>query len=433
MSMRLANNVGSLTAQRNLGRSTSAMNRSLERLSSGFKVNRGADGPAALVISEKLRAQVAGLNQAIENSEKAVSVVQTAEGALNEINSLLVKVRSLALDSANSGVNDADALAANQAEINNVLETIDRIANNTQFSTKKLLNGESGVTGTTNDTDVTFLRATADTQENTYSISVSQAGGRATRDAATVQTAATTADEILTVNGVAITIASGSDQTAVIDRVNEFTSQTGVVADDQGAGGATRFYSLNFGEDASITVVSDTAAGVDTTGVGTTALVDSGENIEVDITPAGGSATTYIGSGNLLEVDSGVAKGLLLQFAADTDHSRGHHQHRDRWPRHRADRQQLTGVPDRSEPESDGGNCHQQGNRRLPGARTDRKCVFQPEPDQRRVSRELRKTLWPLSMPPLTRSPICVVLWVPSSKTRWSPRQPTCARRWRTP
>ena len=137
MSLKLANNVGALNAQNNLNRSSNAMNKSLERLSSGLKVNRGADGPAALVISEKQRAQIAGLQQAIDNTDKGVSVVQTAEGALTEINSLLVKIRGLALDSANSGVNDDDALAANQAEINNALDTIDRIANNTQFGTKK--------------------------------------------------------------------------------------------------------------------------------------------------------------------------------------------------------------------------------------------------------------------------------------------------------
>ena len=89
MSLVIANNPLALTAQHNLGRSTSALQRSLERLSSGFKINRGADGPAALVISEKQRAQIAGLNAAIANSEKAVSLVQTAEGALSEINNLL--------------------------------------------------------------------------------------------------------------------------------------------------------------------------------------------------------------------------------------------------------------------------------------------------------------------------------------------------------
>ena len=78
MSITLANNVGALNAQQNLNRSTTSLNKSLERLSSGLKINRGADGPAGLVISEKQRAQIAGLKQAIQNSEKATSMVQTA-------------------------------------------------------------------------------------------------------------------------------------------------------------------------------------------------------------------------------------------------------------------------------------------------------------------------------------------------------------------
>ncbi len=85
------------------------------------------------------------LKTAIDNTEKAASLVQTAEGALAEINNLLVQVRSLALDSANTGVNDQDALDANQAEIDNALDTINRIANNTQFGQKKLLDGSAGI------------------------------------------------------------------------------------------------------------------------------------------------------------------------------------------------------------------------------------------------------------------------------------------------
>src|SRR2546423_887425 len=141
MALAINHNIASLTAQDNLTRTSSMLSKSLERLSSGLKINRGADGPAALVISEEQRAQITGLNQAIENTTKAVSMVQTAEGALNEINRLLLKARGLALDSANAGVNDADAQAANQSELSNLLETIDRIANNTQFGTKRLLNG----------------------------------------------------------------------------------------------------------------------------------------------------------------------------------------------------------------------------------------------------------------------------------------------------
>src|SRR5579862_5140057 len=119
MSLSITNNVASLTAQTNLNRTSTMLSTSLERLSSGLKINRGADGPAALVISEEQRAQIAGLNTAIDNTSKAVSLVQTTEGALNEVNSLLDKIRSLALDSANSAVNDSTALAANQAEVSN--------------------------------------------------------------------------------------------------------------------------------------------------------------------------------------------------------------------------------------------------------------------------------------------------------------------------
>ena len=179
MPLTITNNVSSLTAQHNVGRSNKALKTSLERLSSGLKVNRGADGPAALVISEKQRLQIAGLRTAIDNTEKAVSLVQTAEGALNEINSLLTKVRSLAIDSANAGVNDDDSFQANQAEIANALETIDRIANNTQFGTKKLLDGSSGISGTPSDPNVmTFLKGTNSTLEGSYVVEVDTAGTR---------------------------------------------------------------------------------------------------------------------------------------------------------------------------------------------------------------------------------------------------------------
>ena len=313
MALTIANNVSSLIAQNNLGRSTSALNKSLERLSSGFKVNRGADGPAALVISEKQRAQIAGLEQAIENSDKAVAVVQTAEGALNEINSLLVKVRSLAIDSANSGVLDADAQAANQAEIGNALDTINRIANNTQFGTKKLLDGSAGIDGTASDTDVTFLKATSDTAAGTYDLVVTTTGKRANVEAVTAQTQALAADESLTLNGVSVSLSAGLSQTEVANRINEFTSQTGVIADANGTGSTTRLYSVAYGTDANISVTSSLANAVNSSGFGTTERTGTGANLVATV-----DGTTFNGSGNTLTVNSGVARGLSVAFAAQT-------------------------------------------------------------------------------------------------------------------
>ncbi len=232
MALVIANNVASLTAQHNLSRTTNSLSRSLERLSSGLKINRGADGPAALVISEQQRAQIAGLQSAIDNTSKAVSLVQTTEGALNEINSLLVKIRGLALDSANAGVHDANSLAANQAEVTNALATIDRIANNTQFGTKKVLDGSAGFSGTPSDSDITFLKATSDASAGTYAVNITTAAERAVVKVSTIQTAALAQDETLTINGVSVSLASGSTTTQVQGRINEFTAQTGVVAEN---------------------------------------------------------------------------------------------------------------------------------------------------------------------------------------------------------
>ena len=262
MTLSIANNVGALNAQHNLNKSSNMLNRSIERLSSGFKINRGADGPAALVISEKQRAQIAGLRAAIDNTEKAVSVVQTAEGALGEINSLLVKIRSLAIDSANSGVNDEDALAANQAEIANALDTINRIANNTQFGEKKLLDGSAGVGGVVTDTDVTFLTATDETSAGSYAVVVATAATRANTTAGSAQTSNLATDEILTINGVSITLNAGLSRAEVQTRINEFSGQTGVVAeDDPTATTSTRLRTSEFGSGADIEVVSNVAAG----------------------------------------------------------------------------------------------------------------------------------------------------------------------------
>ena len=311
MALTITNNVSSLTAQHNLGRASTGVARSVERLSSGLKVNRGADGPAALVISEKQRAQIAGLRASIDNSEKAVSLVQTAEGALSEINSLLIKVRSLAIDSANSGVNDADALAANQSEITNALDTINRIANNTQFGTKKLLDGSAGINGTSSDGDVTFLKGTADTTAGSYAVAVTTAGERANVTAATGQTQALAADEVLTINDVSISLSSGLTQNQVVDRINEFTSQTGVTAEV--VSGDTRLYSTDFGSDAEVKVVSNVASASDSSGFNNSLATDDGVDI---IGTIGG--TSFNGSGNVLTADSGVAKGLSVQIAASS-------------------------------------------------------------------------------------------------------------------
>ena len=141
MSLRINHNISAINGHNMMLRNDAALSKSLERLSSGMRINRAADDAAGLVISEQMRAQIAGLGQAIDNSETAVNFAQTAEGALGEMNALLIKARELALHAANTAVNDQSQFQADQTELDNIIDSISRISTNTQFGTKKILDG----------------------------------------------------------------------------------------------------------------------------------------------------------------------------------------------------------------------------------------------------------------------------------------------------
>jgi len=133
MALSVNTNVASLTAQRNLAASSSRLNTSLERLSTGLKINKSADSASGIVISETQRAQINGLDQAVANIDRGVNFIQTADSALADVNGLLLNLRQLAVDSANGGTHTTADLAANQTEVTNLLATIDSIDSRTKF------------------------------------------------------------------------------------------------------------------------------------------------------------------------------------------------------------------------------------------------------------------------------------------------------------
>ncbi|MCP4581875.1 MAG: hypothetical protein GY839_09665, partial [candidate division Zixibacteria bacterium] len=185
MALRINHNITALDAWRNLTVTTRKMGSTMEKLSSGFRVNRASDDPAGLVISEQFRAQIAGLNRAIENSEGSINMIQTAEGALNEINNLLVSMRELAIHAANEGFNDDNQLAADQAEITNAISTINRIAANTQFGTKKLLDGSAANTAVITSSNISRVTL-SDSQLNDGAHSITAV--QLTESSATIDT-----------------------------------------------------------------------------------------------------------------------------------------------------------------------------------------------------------------------------------------------------
>jgi flagellin len=142
--MRINHNIAALNTYRQLGNANNAQGKSMEKLSSGLQINRAGDDAAGLAISEKMRGQIRGLDMAAKNSQDGISLIQTAEGALNETHSILQRMRELAVQ-ANNDTNTNDDLAELQKEFDQLAEEITRIGDKTEFNTKKLLNGSLGV------------------------------------------------------------------------------------------------------------------------------------------------------------------------------------------------------------------------------------------------------------------------------------------------
>ena len=192
MSFRVNTNVAALGALRNVSNTSDMFNQSLTRLSTGLRINSAADDPAGLIISEKFKAQIGGLTQAINNSQDGINFAKTAEGALDEVNKLLNDARTLAVASANTGTLSASQLAANQTQLGAISNSITRIAQNTQFGTKKLLDGSSGVQATVTDAanvSSMFIGGTyggsALTSNNGVALQVTQAAAQASMNSAT--------------------------------------------------------------------------------------------------------------------------------------------------------------------------------------------------------------------------------------------------------
>lgn len=138
---RITNNIPAVISQRELSVSQRALSVSLQRLSSGLQINRGADNPAGLIVSERLRSEIAAVTQAIDNSERAINVIATTEGAINEVNRLLTDIQALVVEAANRGAFSDEEVNANQLQIDEAIEAISRIANTTTFAGRKLLDG----------------------------------------------------------------------------------------------------------------------------------------------------------------------------------------------------------------------------------------------------------------------------------------------------
>jgi flagellin len=294
-------NVMSLNAQRNLTTSQSQLSTALQRLSSGLRINSAKDDAAGLAISERFTTQIRGLNQAVRNANDGISLAQTAEGALSEVGNNLQRIRELAVQSSNATNTNSDRSAL-QAEVTQLLNEIDRVANQTSFNGVKLLDGSfSGAVFQVGANAGETITLTSITDANVAALgSVTQASGAALSVAASSLTGFGTAIAAggVTLNGVdigAIGAASSAAERAgqLVNAINNVSQQSGVGASYDGATGQ---------------ITLSSAAAVVVAGTTNSATVAGWANATV------GSATTTTGIGGL-SVASFASAQLAIQLA----------------------------------------------------------------------------------------------------------------------
>ena len=226
MALIINTNISALTAQRNLTKAQGGLAKSIQRLSTGLRINNAADDAAGLAISDRLSAQIRGLNQAVRNANDGVSALQTADGSLSEVSNLLQRARELAVQSANDSNSASDRSSLN-AESSSILAELDRLATTVQFNSRKLLDG-------------TFINAQFQIGANageTVSFSISSVntadlGAKVLQGNAVSSTALSglTGSSTLTINGLSVTIGQQSTIDGVIDAINNRSGDTKATA-----------------------------------------------------------------------------------------------------------------------------------------------------------------------------------------------------------
>lgn len=245
---RINTNVSALVSQRNLNTSYGKLNSTLERLSTGLRINHGKDDPAGLIVSERLRSEISAVNQAVKNTQRASTIISTTEGSLNEVASLLISIQDKIVEAANRGALSDDEIKANQLQIDSAIASITRIANSTTFAGRALLNGSldyitSGVS-TTNITAVNINGAQFGTRDYIpvdIDVTTSAQPGELFWNAGTVASAVTV--EIQGTRGATtLSFVANASTSTVIAAINTVSDATGVHAVSV-AGGGVRIYS----------------------------------------------------------------------------------------------------------------------------------------------------------------------------------------------
>ncbi len=336
--MRINHNMSAIKASSNLNRTNALLDRSLERLSSGYKINRAADNAAGLAITQKMRTQIEGLDQSSQNASDGISVIQTAEGALNEVESMLQRIRELSVQAAN-GTNTTNDRSAIQSEINQLTEEITRISETTEFNTKTLLDGSVDNKSYSSHSAVELISISDTVEIKDYSLNVTQDGRQAVLVGTTnVDTSDFTEEEagMLIINGLSISINGGQTMEEVYTNirnacdninVNAFFSD-GVYNVDNAAsdsagyteqtteeGGYLTFVTKEYGSTAELEVYCDNENLRSRFGISENGAKASGVNAKATLVGGFDDTATVSANGNIITVTDN--NQFKMQFQID--------------------------------------------------------------------------------------------------------------------
>lgn len=293
------------------------LNTSSLRLATGRRINSAKDDPAGLVAVSRLEAEIKAIDAAAENGRRADAMLNIADGALAEVNSLLTEIQGLAVASANdTGLSSAE-IAANQAQIDSAISSIDRIISTTSFNGKRLLDGSMGVSISGSDAtkvdNVRVFGRPSNSSSVSVSISLDTAATKATVTGFATTSATTSTQISVTGNlGTAsITISTGENLSSVAYKVNQVSAQTGVTASATAANTNLSFQSQDYGDDAFVIV--DTVSG-DTTNYGDVSIT-SGTDAVVTVNGQSASVDGLLVSANI--------SGVSVEFALTSSYNQG--------------------------------------------------------------------------------------------------------------
>jgi flagellin len=326
--MRINHNISALKANNQLGRTNNALDKSLEKLSSGFRINRAADDAAGMAISQKMKTQIAGLEQASRNASDGISIIQTAEGALTEVNSMLQRMRELSVQAAN-GTNTTDDRKSIQSEIDQLKEEIQRISDTTEFNTKTLLDGNIDKKSYTNSADAKLVSISDSIASGEYTIVINTNGnpekaseiGTDIDETKFPAAGGSTVSGKLNINGVEVEVAVGESFDEVFEKIREAGEIANVnvyTVDAAGnpcglnaAGARIAFETKGYGSNQKVSVYCDDNDLKSALGLAATTKT-AGSDAKVTLGSGFTSTSTVTSSGNLVKVTD--ANGFEMVF-----------------------------------------------------------------------------------------------------------------------